>query len=402
MRSASSTSATRTGKPFFLWYNTTAMHFRTHCAEKHKGKSGQGDYNDVMVAHDENIGRMLAKLDELGIADDTIVMYSTDNGPHYNSWPDAGITPFRSEKNTNWEGGWRVPAFVRWPGKIKAGTVLNDIVSHQDWLPTLLAAAGEPDIAEKLLKGHKAGDKTFKVHIDGYNMLPYLTGEAKESPRKSFFYISDDGDILAIRMGDWKVVLMEQRAQAADVLVRAVREAAGAEDVQPAPRPVRAGGRKLEHLLGLGDLSRLPPLRDAGARGPADRGLRAIPAASEAGRVQPRRGAPPAPGGVRQRLTLATLVDGERSWIVQRWAEGPLGSSRSSWPWLLTYMLAGMTINLAFGEWPSCFWRCQNDRSPSRLPHASLRHRRDRKRELANQEPRLIPLYPGACRHSCG
>src|SRR6201993_2717071 len=154
------------GKPFFLWYNTTAMHFRTHRAEKHKGKSGQGAYNDVMVAHDELIGQMLNKLDELGIADNTIVMYSTDNGPHYNSWPDAGITPFRSEKNTNWEGGWRVPVFVRWPGRIKPGTVLNDIVTHQDWLPTLLAAAGEPNIIEKLLKGNKAGDKTFKVHID--------------------------------------------------------------------------------------------------------------------------------------------------------------------------------------------------------------------------------------------
>ncbi len=201
-------------EPFFLWYNTTAMHFRTHCAEKHKGKSGgQGDYADVMVAHDENIGKMLNKLDELGIADDTIVMYSTDNGPHYNSWPDAGITPYRSEKNTNWEGGWRVPIFVRWPGKIEAGLVLNDIASHQDWLPTLLAAAGEPDISAKLLNGHTAGDKTFKVHIDGFNLLPYLTGEAKEGPRKSFFYISDDGDILAIRMGDWKMVLAEQRAK---------------------------------------------------------------------------------------------------------------------------------------------------------------------------------------------
>jgi arylsulfatase len=199
-------------KPFFVWWNTTAMHFRTHCAKKHEGKSGQGPYNDVMVAHDENVGRMLGKLDELGIADNTIVMYSTDNGPHYNSWPDAGITPFRSEKNTNWEGGWRVPAFVRWPGKIKAGSVVNGIVSHQDWLPTLLAAAGEPDISAKLLNGHKAGDKTFKVHIDGLNMLPYLTGEVKESPRQSFFYISDDGDVLGIRMGDWKMVLAEQRA----------------------------------------------------------------------------------------------------------------------------------------------------------------------------------------------
>jgi len=204
--------AHKDGKPFFVWYNTTAMHFRTHCAEKHKGKSGQGDYNDVMVAHDEHIGEMLNKLDQLGIAEDTIVMYSTDNGPHYNTWPDAGITPFRAEKNTNWEGGWRVPAFLRWPGKIKAGLVLNGIVSHQDWLPTLLAAAGEPDISAKLIKGHKAGNKTFKVHIDGLNMLPYLTGEVKESPRKFFFYVSDDGDILAIRVGDWKMVLAEQRA----------------------------------------------------------------------------------------------------------------------------------------------------------------------------------------------
>lgn len=202
------------GKPFFLWYNTTAMHFRTHCAEKHKGKSGgQGDYNDVMVAHDEHIGEMLDKLDQLGIADDTIVMYSTDNGPHYNSWPDAGITPFRAEKNTNWEGGWRVPCFVRWPGKFKAGTVINGIVSHQDWLPTLLAAVGEDDVKEKLLKGCKIGEKSFKVHIDGYNMLPYLTGQVQESPRQFFFYISDDGDIMAIRMKDWKVVLMEQRAK---------------------------------------------------------------------------------------------------------------------------------------------------------------------------------------------
>jgi arylsulfatase A-like enzyme len=205
--------AHRDGKPFFMWFNTAAMHFRTHCPEKHEGKSGQGFYNDVMVAHDEKIGRMLDKLDELGIAENTIVMYSTDNGPHFNTWPDAGITPFRSEKNTNWEGGWRVPAFVRWPGKFKPGTVLNGIVAHQDMLPTLLAAAGEPAIKEKLLEGHRAGSKTFRVHIDGYNMLPYLTGEVAESPRQTFFYISDDGDILAIRHQDWKAVLMEQRAK---------------------------------------------------------------------------------------------------------------------------------------------------------------------------------------------
>jgi arylsulfatase A-like enzyme len=200
------------GKPFFLWFNTTGMHFRTHCAKKHKGKSGQGFYNDVMVAHDELIGQMLNKLDELGIADNTIVMYSTDNGPHYNTWPDGAITPFRSEKNTNWEGAWRVPIFVRWPGAIKPGSVYNDLASHQDWLPTFLAAAGEPDISAKLLDGHKAGEKTFKVHIDGYNLLPYFTGAVKECPRKFFFYISDDGDIMALRMGDWKMVLAEQRA----------------------------------------------------------------------------------------------------------------------------------------------------------------------------------------------
>jgi len=202
------------GEPFFLWYNTAAMHFRTHTAEKHKGKSGQGFYNDAMVAHDEHIGEMLDKLDELGIAEDTIVMYSTDNGVHYNTWPDAGITPFRSEKNTNWEGGWRVPAFVRWPGKIEAGSVLNGIVAMQDWLPTLLAAAGDPEINEKLLEGHEVDGKTFKVHIDGFNMLPYFMGEVDESPRQTFFYISDDGDILAIRHKDWKVVLLEQRAKA--------------------------------------------------------------------------------------------------------------------------------------------------------------------------------------------
>jgi arylsulfatase len=205
--------ANKDGKPFFLWYNTTAMHFRTHRAEKHKGKSGQGFYNDVMVAHDEHIGQMLDKLDALGIADDTIVIYSTDNGPHFNAWPDGGITPFRDEKNTNWEGAWRVPAFARWPGKFKPGTVLNGIFSHQDWCPTLLAAAGQPDVTQKLLDGYKIGAMQYKVHLDGHNMLPYLGGETQESPRRSFFYISDDGDIMAIRMGDWKVVLLEQRAK---------------------------------------------------------------------------------------------------------------------------------------------------------------------------------------------
>ncbi|MCW4025443.1 MAG: arylsulfatase [Candidatus Bathyarchaeota archaeon] len=204
----------KSGKPFFVWYNTTAMHFRTHPAPKHLGKSGKGGfYNDVMVAHDENIGKLLSKLDELGIADDTIVMYSTDNGPHYNAWPDGAITPFRSEKNTNWEGAWRVPTFARWPNKFPAGLVLNGIVSHQDWLPTLLAAAGEPNIKEKLLQGHTAGVKNFKVHLDGHNMLPYFMGQEKDSPRQSFFYINDDGQLVALRYNDWKLVFLEQRAK---------------------------------------------------------------------------------------------------------------------------------------------------------------------------------------------
>ena len=204
-------------KPFFLWYNSTAMHFRTHLADKNRGKSGQDDYSDRMVTHDEQIGEMLNKLDELGVADNTIVMYSTDNGPENDTWPDGANTPFRSQKDTNWEGAWRVPSFIRWPGKIEAGSVLNGIVSHQDMLPTLLAAAGEPDINQKLLNGYKAGNKTFKVHIDGINVLPYITGQVKESPRNFFFYVSDDGDIMAVRTGDWKLVFEEQRATSTQV-----------------------------------------------------------------------------------------------------------------------------------------------------------------------------------------
>jgi arylsulfatase A-like enzyme len=198
-------------KPFFLWYNATAMHFRTHLADKNRGKTGQDDYSDRMFTHDEQIGMVLDKLDELGIADNTIVMYSTDNGPENDTWPDGANTPFRSQKDTNWEGAWRVPCVIRWPGKIKAGTVSNEIGSHQDMLPTLLAIAGDPDVSQKLLKGYKIGDMTYKVHIDGFNMVPLLTGETKESPRKNFFYMSDDGEVMAIRFGDWKCHLAIQR-----------------------------------------------------------------------------------------------------------------------------------------------------------------------------------------------
>ena len=201
------------GVPFFVWWNATHMHFRTHIPKEAEGISGQGFYNDAMVLHDQSVGKMLDILDELGIAEDTIVQYSTDNGPHYNSWPDGAISPWRSEKNTNWEGAYRVPAFVRWPGKFEAGKTLNGIVTHQEWLPTLLAAAGEPEVVKKLKQGYQASGKTFKVHIDGYNLLPYLMGETDDCPRDWFFYTNDDGRIVAVRIGDWKIVFYEQRAK---------------------------------------------------------------------------------------------------------------------------------------------------------------------------------------------
>jgi arylsulfatase A-like enzyme len=205
------------GKPFFVWWSATHMHLYTHIPKEAEGISGQGFYNDAMVLHDRAVGQLLDLLDELGIADDTIVKYSTDNGPHYNTWPDGAITPWRSEKNTNWEGAFRVPCFARWPGKFEAGKVLNGIVTHQEWLPTLLAAAGEPDIVQKLLKGHQAGEKSFHVHIDGYNILPYMTGETDKSPRPFFFYVDDDGECTGFRFGDWKIVLLEQRAKTMQV-----------------------------------------------------------------------------------------------------------------------------------------------------------------------------------------
>ena len=202
----------KAGNPWFVWWNGTRMHFRTHVKEALRGVSGQDEYADGMVEHDMHVGKFLKLLDELGIADNTIVFYSTDNGPHYNTWPDAAATPFRGEKNTNWEGGWRVPSMVRWPGKIEAGAVSNDIMHHMDWLPTFLAAAGDPDIKDKLKKGGvKSIGRTYKVHLDGYNYLPLLTGKEKNGLRKEIFYFSDDGDLTALRYQDWKLIFMEQK-----------------------------------------------------------------------------------------------------------------------------------------------------------------------------------------------
>ena len=201
----------RANKPFFIWHNATRMHIYTHIPPNYDGRTGLNFYADGMVQHDDHVGQILKKLDDLGIANDTIVVYSTDNGPHFNEWPDGAITPYRSEKDTNWEGGFRVPCAVRWPGRIPAGKVVTGIVQANDWLPTLLAAAGVPDIKEKLLAGHTAGNKTFKVHLDGYNQLPTLTGDA-ESARNEFFYFDDDGELVALRVGRFKYNFAVQRA----------------------------------------------------------------------------------------------------------------------------------------------------------------------------------------------
>jgi len=203
----------KAGKPMFVWVNFTHMHFRTHTKPESIGQSGsfQSPYHDTMIDHDKNVGQVLKALDDLGIAGDTFVMYSTDNGPHMNSWPDGAMTPFRNEKNSNWEGAYRVPAMVRWPGKIKPGQVSNEMVAHLDWLPTLLAVAGDTEVKGKLLKGYKVGDMTYKVHLDGDNLVPYLTGNVAKSPRESFFYINDDQQMTGLRFGNFKFVFMEQR-----------------------------------------------------------------------------------------------------------------------------------------------------------------------------------------------
>ena len=200
--------------PFFVWMNTTRMHFRTHVRDEHRSEPGLTaltEYADGMIEHDALVGTILDALDEMGVADNTIVMYSTDNGPHQNSWPDAGTTPFRSEKNTNWEGAFRVPAMIRWPGHFEPGTVKTGIFSGLDWFPTLLAAAGDADLKDRLLEGATINGKEYKVHLDGYNQLPYLTGEANDTARTEFFYFNDDGALVAARYENWKFVFQEQR-----------------------------------------------------------------------------------------------------------------------------------------------------------------------------------------------
>jgi arylsulfatase A-like enzyme len=206
--------AANSDKPFFLWWNSTRMHVWTHLKKESVGKTGLGIYADGMVEHDAMVGQLLDKLKELGLEDNTIVMYTSDNGAEKFSWPDGGTSPFRNEKNSNWDGGYRVPCFMRWPGVIKPGSVFNDIFSHEDMLPT--AAAGVPDVKEQLLKGMKVGNKTFKVHLDGYNLTDALAGKTP-SPRHEFFYFNDDGSLVGLRYDNWKLVFAEKRAVGVEV-----------------------------------------------------------------------------------------------------------------------------------------------------------------------------------------
>jgi len=296
------------GKPWFCWFNTTHMHFRTHTKPQSLGQSGrwQSPYHDTMIDHDKTVGEMLDLLDQLGIADNTIVMYSTDNGPHMNSWPDGAMTPFRNEKNSNWEGAFRVPLLLRWPGKIKAAAVSNQIVQHNDWLPTFLAAAGEPSIKEKLLAGHAAAGKTFKVHLDGYNLLPYLTGQVpknrasrvhllqrRRGPRRASLRQLESGLHGAARRGDTAH------------LGGAVCAAPGPEALQSENRPVRAGGHYLKHILRLVSRSCLHAGGGAGDRDPVRGDVQGIPATAEAGVVHDKPGHGEDRGSRWRRRTLS-------------------------------------------------------------------------------------------------
>jgi arylsulfatase A-like enzyme len=210
----------KAGKPWFVYFNSTRMHVFTHLKKESDGKTGLGLYPDGMIEHDGHVGQLLKKLDDLGIAKNTIVVYTTDNGAEVMSWPDGGSTPFRGEKATNWEGGFRVPTVMRWPGVIKPGTIYNDMFAHEDFIPTFAAAGGDPDVVARCMKTCQSGNKSFKVHLDGYNLMPFFKGEVKESPRKEFLYWSDDGELVAIRVNQWKISFKEQEHTGLDVWKR--------------------------------------------------------------------------------------------------------------------------------------------------------------------------------------
>ena len=270
------------GKPFFCWFNATRMHLRTHVRAEHRGryKHGDSEYIDGMLEHDDTVGTLLKALDDMGIANNTIVVYSSDNGPHMNTWPDGAMTWFRSEKNTNWEGAFRVPCLVRWPGTIKPGTVTNELMSHNDWIPTLCAIAGEPDIVNKLKAGYTANGINYKVHLDGYDQSAFLrnvsgtaaNNNGTKSARDKFFYSDDDGLLVGMRQGRLQVRVLRAAQGRHDGRVgRAVHDAAPAEDLQPDAGPVRAGRHHVQYLLGLADEPRRTSLRRDGRSLPVRR-----------------------------------------------------------------------------------------------------------------------------------
>ena len=281
--------AVRDRKPFFVWFNPTRMHIWTHLKPASQGKTGLGIYPDGMVEHDGQVGELLKKLDDLGIANNTIVIYTTDNGAEAFSWPDGGTTPFRGEKNTNWEGGYRVPAMVRWPGLVPPHIEINDIFSAEDWATTLVAAAGEPDIKEKLLQGYAAAGKTFRVHLDGYDQRDLLARKGPDK-RREFFYWTDDGNLAGLRYEQWKAVFMEQKAHGLDVWAQPMVQLRLPSAVQSALRPVRTIPTRGGRLRAMVRRARLRARPGAGAGGAASRELQAVPAAPEARQLLGRAG----------------------------------------------------------------------------------------------------------------
>ena len=307
------TRATRSGKPFFLWFNTSRMHIWTHLKPESAGKTGLGVYPDGMVEHDNHIGMMLKKLEELGIANNTIVIWTTDNGAEVMSWPDGGTTPFRGEKNTNWEGGYRVPMVMRWPGVIQPGTEINDIVSHEDWLPTLLAAVGQPNVKEQLKAGATVDGTPYKVHLDGYNLMPALKGDTKDWPRKEFLVLDRRR-----QPGGSSLPAVEGRVHgAARPRLRRVAgapgDAAGAQALQPALGPLRARGPRRDGVPALAHRPRVRARAGAGVRRQVAAELQGFPAAAEAGQLQHRRRDGEAEQARRQQLNRRNAIDGEGS-----------------------------------------------------------------------------------------
>ena len=306
-------------KPFFVWWNSTRMHIWTRLRPEADGKTGLGVYPDGMVEHDGHVGQLLKTLDDLGIANDTIVVYATDNGAEAMSWPDGGTTPFHGEKNTNWEGGYRVPMLMRWPGVIKPGTIVNDIGSHEDMLPTLYAAAtGTTDIADKLKAGAAIGGQTFKVHLDGYDWGPYFRGQAAAGPRRDFIYWTDGGGIAGLRYDQWKMVFMEQRAEGFEVWAEPLVTTRLPKIINLRAGSVRAGAARGHRLQALLDRPRLPARAGAGVRREVADQLQGVPAAHEAGQLLagPGDGADVRGGeeltastrGRRRRLALGVLA----------------------------------------------------------------------------------------------